>query len=94
MTYKKAEERVPRTHRGKPLRSYEVYVSGRHVGIVEQSIRHSYRTNGRLRYGDTYSVKWQARLPGESLVRDPRLHADTRTQAVQWLLEGSKRRAP
>ena len=67
-------------------KAYAVYRDGTLIGTVEQSERHSYKLAGRLRYGDSYAVKWQAKLPNGEYARSHRVHADTRKEAVSWLL--------
>lgn len=74
-------------HKGVP-KAYEVFVSGQMIGQVRQAERHSYKMAGRLRYGDTYAVKWQALLPNGEYARSHRVYADTRKEAASWLTNG------
>jgi hypothetical protein len=78
-------------HRNKVPKAYQVFVDGVMVGVVEQGERHSYKKAGRLRYGDTYSIKWRAKLNGNLDYCRERLYAESRKQAVGWLLEAMKK---
>ena len=78
-------------HSERPMTAYEVYLDGKLIGTVEQAERHSYKLAGRLRYGDTYSVKWQSFLKNGDHAASHRIYSDTRTEALRWLIEEIER---
>lgn len=68
------------------FRAYAVFLMGEEIGTVSQEREHTYKKNGRIRYGDRYAKRWQFRST-HALGYKTSLYRATRYEALLLGLE-------